>query len=342
MRHRDPAPRLCRDERPSRELVRFLEGVEFGGQGLRYRRKHLLPALERLDDPVFLSLRDDDAIRASYALTDSAASLDGQPLAAVYRGLLAVDPARRRRGLGRRLVETALAGIEARSAGQPFLSFGLIEAENTASLRLLESLGATDVGKLESRLVYRQWPRRSTRLVGLDSGLAGAFERQLSAQRGDRGLTLRASARYPAYGLVDGGELLAAARVGVTTLDLGAGGPLARFLHRNAYGRFRTLGKRYNRRAFRYLTIHDPLVGDDADAWPGFLQGLLARHDAHMALFTLDTRSDVAARLDAAGLFGRFAKATQQDLVLVASGWNLGDGWTERIRSAPVTGGPVF
>jgi GNAT superfamily N-acetyltransferase len=322
--------------------VSFLEDVEFGGQGLRYRRKHLLRALERLDDSVFLSLREDGVIRAGYALMDSPAKLDGQPLAAVYRGLLAVDPTRRRRGLGRHLVETALAGIEARSADQPFLSFGLIETENSASRRLLESLGATEVGNLQSRLVYRQWPRRSSRFVQLDTSLAGAYERRLSAQRGDRGLTLRASARYPAYGLVDGGELLAAARVGVTTLDLGAGGPLARFLQRNAYGRFRVLGKRYNRRAFRYLTIHDPLVSDETDAWQAFLEGMLAHHDSHMALFTLDPRSDVAARLGAAGLFGRFAKTTQQDLVLVASGWNLVDGWAERIRSAPVTGGPVF
>jgi len=340
--HRGPDSLLCRDDRPPQELVAFLEGVEFGGQGFCYRRKYLSRALERLDAPTFLSIREDATVRAGYALTDSAASLDGQPVPAVYRGLLAVDPARRRRGLGRRLVEAALAEIEARSAGQPILSFGLIEAKNTASLQLLQSLGATDVGHLESRLVYRQWPRPSACLAELDPGQVDTFDRKLTEQQGQRGLVVRASARYPAYGLVDGGQLLAAARVGVTTLDLGAGGPLARFLHRQAYGRYRTLGKRYNRRAFRYLTIHDPLVGHHADAWPGFLEGLLAHHDAHMALFTLDARSDVAGRLGAAGLFGRFAAATRQDLVLVASGWNLDRDWTNRIRSAPVTGGPVF
>lgn len=341
MSHDYPAPSLFRDDHPSPDLVGFLEAIEFGGQGLRYRRKRLAPALARLDEAVFLSLRDDTTIRASCALSRSPASLDDSPVRAVYRGLLAVDPACRRRGLGRRMVENALAEAEALGGSQPTLSFGLIEAENTASLRLLQSLGAIDVGRLDSRLVYRQWPRRSRRLLAIDQEHGAAFEERLAAQRPPRGLGIRAPMRNPAFGLVDGGRLLAAARVGVTTLDLGPGGPLARFLHRQAYGRYPALGSRYNRRDFRYLTIHDPLVGD-AGAWPEFLEALLAEYETHMALFTLDPRSDTAEALEAESIFGRFAKATRQELLLVARGWNLGADWAERIRAAPVTGGPVF
>ncbi len=324
------------------DIVRFLESVEFGGKGLRYRRKHLEQTLSKLGPSEFFTLGDQAAIVGSYALTGTSALIHGEPVAAVYRGLLAIAPSHRRRGLGRQLVESALAHLDETAAGGPLLSFGLIETANTASLRLLDSLGASDVGSIESRLVYRQWPRPSTRLRRLDASWSTEYAAGLAASTPASGLSVRTAAGFPVFALVDNDRLQAAARIGTTTIDLGPGGPLARVLHRFAYSRFRAIGKRYNRRAFRYVTIHDPLVVDEPAAWQEFVDAILARLDAHMALFTLDPRGEASRKLHETGLFGRFSRATRQEFRIMASGWNLETDWEARLRAAPVSGGPVY
>ena len=324
------------------ELLALLESVEFGGSGLRYRRKALADTLGRAGPTEFLYVDSSDAVVAAYALTQTDAFLAGRPLRAVYRGLLAVAPEYRRRGLGRRLVAMALDQQHADRGAEPLVSFGLVEAGNEASLGLLEAMGATDAGGLCSQLVYRQWPRPSGALRPLDYGSQRVFSELLGAGDRSRGLAIRTSEQLPAFGFVVGDALAAAARVGIATIDLGPGGPVARFMHRHAYARFRALGKRYNRRALRYLTIHDPVVAGDPAYWRAFTDALLAHHDAHMALFTLDPRSDIAIALNDAGVLGRFARATRQELRLMVSAWNLDEGWLERLRSKPTYGGPVY
>ena len=338
----DTRPYLDRRDKPQAELVEFLESVEFGGTGLRYRRKSVASTLEKLAPSEFLSIREHDEVIGAYTLTSTELLLGGDAIPAVYRGLLAVTPTHRRQGLGRRLVAAALDHVQASAAGQPILSFGVIESGNEASLRLLEEHGAKKVGLLESQLVYRQWPRSSPSLRRLDAAETGAYAEALTSLQSSAGLVMQSAANLPLFGLVDGSHIQAAARVGSTTIDLGPGGPMARFLHRYAYGRFPALGKRYNRRAFRYLTIHDPLVSQDPGAFREFTDAVLARFGAHMALFTLDPQSDTAARLADAGLFGQFSRATRQELIIMASGWNLDEGWDARAASGPASGGPVY
>ena len=334
---------VARSSHPDPAFVDLLESVEFGGAGLRYRRKGVADALDRLPPSEYLSIRDRDALIAAYALTPTEVNLAGELVPAVYRGLLAVAPSHRRRGLGRRLVQAALAHAEALAAGQPLLSFGVIESRNEASLRLLEEYGGQAVGRLESQLVYRQWPRPSASLARIDANEDSAVSETIATRRAAAGLALRSAAELPLYALRDDMGVRAAARVGITTIDLGPGGPLARFLHRYGYGRFRTLGRRYNRREFRYLTIHDPLVIDDPRAFGEFTEALLAHLGTHMALFTLDPRSTAATQLTDGGLFGRFSRATRQELTIMASGWNLGEGWVDRAKkTGPAIGGPVY
>jgi GNAT superfamily N-acetyltransferase len=328
--------------RPEASVVELLESVEFGSAGLRYRRKAMASALERLAPSEYLTIREQGNLIAAYTLTPTQVSLANEKLPAVYRGLLAVAPTHRRQGIGRKLVETALEHIRDATADKPTFCFGLIESRNEASLKLLEDQGGKNIGSLESRLIYRQWPRPSSLLRQLDGSLANAYAESLERQHSGSALVIQAAAGLPLFGLVDGSQLRAAARVGAATLDLGPGGWFARFLHRHAYGRFEALGKRYNRRAFRYLTIHDPLVTDSLGAFRDFTEALLARYDAHMALFTLDPLSETAGRLAAAGLLGSFSRTTRQELIIMAHGLGIPEERLERARSGPATGGPVY
>ncbi len=331
-------------DEPSEELVEFLESVHFGGEGLRYRRTRLARSLGALPSSTWLLLRDaKQLIRGSYLLETTPSTLGEHRVESVYRGLLAIDPALRRQGHGKRLVESAFEQIESGSAGQPTLSWGLIERENIASRRLLESFGASEVGAVESRLIYRQWPKQSGGLAKLEGRALHEYEMALGNATAPSGLSLTAPVALPAFGLLRYERVTAAARVSRSSIDLGAGGPIARFLHRHAYSRFRAIGKRYDRRAFTWLGIHDPLVLPDHEGdWQEFIAGLLAAHDVHMALFTLDPASRASAILQDAGVFGPFARATRQELRVVASGWNLPEAWQETIRARAITGGPVL
>jgi ribosomal protein S18 acetylase RimI-like enzyme len=329
-------------EQPDPSLLALLETVEFGGRGLRYRRKSVAKTLDQAGPTRYLHIDDKDTVVAAYALTQTSARLAGAEISASYRGLLAVNTAYRRRGYGRRLVAAAFDQQTREYGSEPGLSFGLIEAANEGSLRLLEAMGARDAGRIESRLIYRQWPRPSPGLRLLDEADLTAYRQCLHDGETGGGLVLRASKRLPAFGLFADGGLVAAARIGLATIDLGPGGPVANFLHRYGYARFNALGKRYNRRALRYLTIHDPVVSSDPAKWQSFLHALLAYHQVHMALFTLDPDSDMSAAMKETGIFGRFSQATRSELRVLVNAWNLDDGWLDRVRSKPVSGGPVY
>ncbi len=336
------ATRIEHHERPTPELIRLLEQVPFGDSGLRYRRRNVAQALGSLNEASYFSLYDDDRLRAAYALLPGRATLGGVRVASYYRALLAVDPDVQRRGYGRQIVGAAFDAIAERHR-EPTLAWGLIERHNHASRGLLESMGAVPAGSVHTFLVYRQWPRSAAGLRELDGQALKAYAEALDATNSGRGLVVRAPTGLPAYGLFVGNTLAAAARIGSTVLDLGPGDAVARLLHRYAYSRFGAIGRRYNRRAFTYTTIHDPLIVPQyADRWKPFLSAVLARTGTHMASFTLDPASDANTLLDAAGLFGRFAKRSRKELLLYTRAWHVDGDLLGRLGKGPFEGGPAM
>lgn len=335
-------PRIEHHERPTPELIQLLERVSFGDSGLRYRRRNVAQALGSLAEASYFSLYEDTRLRAAYVLVPGHATLDGVRVASYYRALLAVDPNVQRQGYGRRIVGAAFSAI-ARQHQEPTLAWGLIERGNHASRRLLESMGAVRAGSVHTLLTYRQWPRRAAGFRQLDERELGAYADGLQTLNGGRGLVVRAATNLPAYGLFVDDTLVAAARIGSTVLDLGPGDTVARLLHRYAYSRFGALGRRYNRRAFTYVTIHDPLVVPQyADRWDQFLNAVLARSGAHMASFTLDSAGSAYALLDGAGLFGRFAQRSRKELLLYARTWHVDSDLLDRLHKRPFEGGPAM
>lgn len=335
-------PNIEHRRRPTPELVKLLEDVRFGDRGLRYRRRNLAATLDSFTDASYHSLHVDGQLRGGYVLVPGAATLAGAGVAAYYRALLAIDADFRGRGYGSRLVEAAFDAVADRHSG-PALAWGLIERHNRASRRVLEAAGAAPVGTVDTFLVYRQWPRPDPDVRRLDGQALDTYVEALAAAGSGKGFAVRAPARLPAYGLFVDGVPVAAARIGRTVLDLGPGNAAARLLHRYAYSRFAALGRRYNRRAFTYLTIHDPLVpAQRADLWERYLSAVLAETGTHMASFTLDPSSDTYTQLDETGLFGRFAESTRQELLVYARTWNLDDDACRPLHDGPFEGGPVM
>ncbi len=328
---------------PDRNFIRLLESTRFGSDGLAYRRADVGRMLDDASGLRCFAAYDGSSLCGAYVLVLSKATLAGRDTLVVYRGLLAVDVAYRGRGTGRGLAEYAMAWTEdeSRRRSTPILSFGLIEENNRNSRRLLERLGAIESRTLETSLVYRQWPRPDHRVVTLDEDRQQEYDTRRVA--GARGLALTAASRLPAYGIDGAAGLLAAARVSLQEIDLGPGSRFAQFMQRHAYGRFEALGRRYNRRAFRYLAIHDPLVDAEHPAvWRTLVPALLARYGVHMALFTLDPDTEAARLLDDAGVMGVFSRATRNRLVLAARGIRCESDWQSAIETGGVEGGPVL
>ena len=324
-------------------FIRLLESTSFGSDGLQYRRTDVGRMLEAARGLRCFAAYEGPYLCGAYVLVLSDARLAQRDVQVCYRGLLAIDAAHRKRGVGRGLVEHAMAWVEeeSRRRNTPILSFGLIEKNNRSSRRLLSAFGAAESRSLETRLVYRQWPRPNPRLLVLDEPHCREYDRQRLA--GARGLALSAASPLPAYGIESDAGLLAAARVSVQEIDLGPGNRFAQFMQRHAYGRFEALGRRYNRRAFRYLGIHDPLVDTNhPEVWRTLVPALLARYGVHMALFTLDPDTGPARLLDNAGVTGLFSRATRNRLVLAVRGIRCEADWETEIEAGGVVGGPVL
>ena len=261
----------------------------------------------------------------------------------VYRGLLTVRTEARGRGLGRTLVEQTLRWMsaEARNSGEPIVSWGCIESSNSRSLALLESLGATRIGSLDSMLTYRQWPRSRIAIEELAAD-DERIDSALSAAGGDSGIQADAgtSGRYLA--VVRNGEIVAGARVTITRIDLSrAVGAYGAFHER--VGRFiPAVRRRFDPKNFTYLRLSDVVAQPGSgDIWQDYLATLMREHGVHMAMFVLDPRSTTYRTLEDAGMFGRFAKNTRTQLDVLATTWNASDELTDRLSDKPLGIGPL-
>src|SRR5512146_2324162 len=106
----------------------------------------------------FLALRDREALAGTYVLAPRLLRVAGHAIPALYRTMLAVAPAQGRRGLGAVLVREARRWMLERAAG-PFATYGFIEAENVASLRLAEQVGHERWGSFVAAPFTRWHPR---------------------------------------------------------------------------------------------------------------------------------------------------------------------------------------
>jgi GNAT superfamily N-acetyltransferase len=332
---------------PTPAYVRQLEQASFGTSGLRYRRLGIPDTLGRLPAPAFLELRDDGELVGTYALASR--RLSGSAAGAVsrshglYRGLLTVRKDRQGTGLGRLLVEQTLdwVGREAARREQAQLSWGCVESRNERSLGLLAARGARSLGTLETMLVYRQWPRPKVALEEIGDPRDAAVDEALAASERDCGLRAAAGGG-PFFAVTDDRGIVAGARAVVTRIDMGRIGGYWDWLYAGLLRHVPAARRRFDPRCFTYVRLGDVVVRPGgAPVWHDFLTSLMARHRTHMAMFVLDPRRRASRLLREAGVFGRFAAATRQELVVLARGWQLDPEILDGLAATPLAIGPL-
>ncbi len=288
----------------------FVRSMRFGAGAARYRRADVDAQLARFADPRYLVATDEGVMVGSYVLDARIVSVEGARDTWTYRALLGVAPSHRGRGVGRVLVARANALLD--EAGTP--SWGCIDEGNDASLGLLRTAGARDVGGLASWLAYRQWPRDRVPLEPLEGRLAEAHARTATPEA--LGLADVTPSGGEGYALVEGERIVAAARVRRTVLAFDTLGPVNDALVRRLVLPFGFARRRFDPRAFAYLRLTDiVLAPGDERKWAPFVSTLMARYGVHYALIVMDPSRTEWRRLRAAS--GRRARAKANLRVLV-------------------------
>jgi hypothetical protein len=147
--------------------------------------------------------------------------------------------------------------------------------------------------------------------------------RVLDAQRdacSDCGLIYSQCQPRPFYAIMEGSRILAGAHAGLVRIDFDRIGQPWDFLSKHVFAHVGPARRRFDPRNFTYLKF-DGVVAKpgSGQAWRDLIGTLLAEHGTHMAMFALDPGSQVSDRLSRSGVFGRVAKATRQQLVVVGS-----------------------
>lgn len=328
----------------SNAFVAHLEDTTFGTSGLRYRRLGVREQLARLQDSVFVELELASSLVGTYVLAGSPLQGAKPDTRGLYRGLLTVRRDMRGKGLGRLLVTRTFEWLESvsRDAAQPVISWGCIERANVRSLQLLESLGATSVGSLESLTAYVQWPRDRLPVDELDESASAEIAAAVETTFDDCGLRIpsRPTGRY--YAVTSNGSIAAGARATLTRIDMATTGGAWDWLYRYLLRFVPAARRRFDPGNFTYLRLTDIVIRDGEEAvWKDFLATLLARHGAHMAMFMLDPRSSAQARLGRAGVFGRLTASTRQEVVVLANSWNDTTDALQTASTKPLGIGPL-
>lgn len=328
----------------SDDFVGHLEHAEFGTSGIRYRRLDVREQLKRLASPVFVELRKDGRLAGTYALAVAGLRIEGAPSVGVYRALLHVEDRFKRRGLGHWLVENTLEWIADtfRAAGQPVFSWGCIESANERSIRLLRTLGARPVGRVETSLVYRQWPRARIALDQVDGRELASLNARRIETLDDCGLIVETALPGDYFCVRRNGEIVAGARACLTRLRMSTMGGTWDALYRHVLRHAPPARRRFDPEDFRYLRLSDPLfVAGEEDVWADFLSSLMDRFGVHMTMFALDPNSRLHRQLSAAKVFGRFGRATRQSIEVLGQAWHCDPNLVGRVTGLPLGIGPL-
>ncbi|MEM8546804.1 MAG: GNAT family N-acetyltransferase [Pseudomonadota bacterium] len=266
-------------ELPPPDVAAFIAVQQFGEGGGVYRRQTL--NADHYRGPHWFALRQDNTVIGSYLLDARELRWQHQPLAGVYRGLLALAPTARGQGLAGRLTQSALDWYAA-SRG-PCYSYGCVDRNNGKALAVLRRQGHGIIGGLGTVLYYRQ--RRARATAGIVADAAPDVETALAA--------LPAASLHEPVSPTDwtmikrGNDWLACRHHGVQ-LQLAAPGPVGwigrRLMRQTAYTR-----RRFDPDAFRYAALSQT-VGSPGGAalFAALLEQLLYEHDTHYAMLTLD------------------------------------------------------
>lgn len=267
----------------------FAANTRFGQQDALYRRTALLSEIAYFRSAWFFTVHHNDVVVGCYVIDERHLQRAGQPVSGLYRGLLAIAPRHRRRGLARRCVRVAVEWA-LRHCAEIALSYGCVDANNEASIAMLASAGMRHIGTQGSVLKYHQWQRHVPARIAITEALTdSAASLRESLLAGDS-LFDRGASETDEWITATDGSSLAACRHRLVTLNLDPMQGVAGIITEHLLDAFPPGRRRFDPRAFRYIAMNDAIAsGPDATALFGQLtRYLMARHEVHFVNVSLD------------------------------------------------------
>ncbi|MEM7611324.1 MAG: GNAT family protein [Pseudomonadota bacterium] len=286
---------LTHARQPEDDFVERVASTWFRANGPSYRRVNVREQLARFEQPLFICLRDAGKVIGTYLIDRQQLQCGDTRIHGIYRGLLGISRDALGRGLGQIVVRetNALIASLTRDSSKPALSYGCIDAGNTSAQRILKAQGMREIGRLTTRLVYRQRkPRPASHVVyKLTAPALARWHEQLPED------ALRVA--DPSFGnwvsLDAGSGRLAACRYQLTELCLETLTGVSGFVVEKLMPWFPPGQRRFNPRRFRYISISDPIATPGSDAVANRLVAhLMHSHNTHFAAITSSPRTSLA------------------------------------------------
>lgn len=281
--------RLTASARPSVDWLRFASHARFGQQNATYRRAALLAELDRFHAPLFLSVYHSKTLVGCYLIDQRQLQRNGQAIRGLYRGLLAISPRHRRRGLAKQCATVGVDWVLQRSH-EHTLSYGCVDADNAAARAMLATTGMRDIGTQATVLKYHQWHRSTPSRVRIDHSLtADAMALRNELLTGDSLLDASAQSRSE-WLTLSHGDSIATCRHHAVTFNLDPLRGISGFVTEYLLDAFPPGRRRFDPRAFRYIAVNDAMTrGTHAvELFGNLIHYLMAEYQVHFANVSLD------------------------------------------------------
>ena len=291
------APTISIDSTYHTDVPALVESVDFGSDGLRYRRLDVRSQLERFNSPVWFHAMSNERIAGVYVLDRRDLLLHGKQVTGYYRGVLAVGSHWQGQGVGRQLVQSAKQWMasqvqDSQMQDKSIISYGCIDQSNTRSLQLLRSSGAATGPALSMYMMYRQWPRKTCELETMSD--THSHDLALLADRVYGKCVLRdvTPSRLPGFVLKDEHGVAVSARVCMAGFRIVSMSKAATWCTHLFVHPFAPARKRFDPDAFHYVSFSNVLIRSGSESlWPRFVSAVLARHAVHFGTVYPNPRS---------------------------------------------------
>jgi L-amino acid N-acyltransferase YncA len=287
-------------------LVALLEQTVWGTRGVLYTMHEVAAVLDRIVEPHFLSLKENDELVAVAVRSRKTTRVGGEVYSAFHLAMLAVESAKVGQGYGRLLAEQSRHYF-LNEVGERGMLYGYIEAGNARSLQLNQKLGYRFIGQFHTTMFSRLWPNDNVHVRRLEETERATLVQLLNDQYADYALVdFDQSVRADEYYVWEqAGEIVAGVQTErlhwtIVRLPGARGAILVKTL---PY--LPLLRRLFDARDYHFLRLGNIYArpGHEAKIFT-LIEALLARQHLHSGMAFMDKHGPVYQRMAAAGTFG--------------------------------------
>lgn len=332
----------CRKTAPP-ALVNLLARTVWGARDVRYCISGIPEILAGIGDPYFLTLETNDALVGGVVAARKAVKTADRACDAFFIAMLATDASILGLGYGpllaRKAKDYGLALLH-----EPGIIYVYVESTHRGSLKIHRSLGYRDLGRVQTRLFSRIYPRDDRDVRRHEDGDTAQLAQLLTEQYAGHALLdfHQSLQRGNYYVLGCDAQIVAGAQAWTMHWSLRRLEGMGGFIALKVLPAIPVVRKEYSPEDFRFLRIGNIYVR------PGYetqltrlLESLLAKHAVHVGIIFLDGRSIVHNRIEAAVRFGVLSGLAGGHANVFAEFKGLEKDEIERLVSCPINISPA-